>query len=250
MFSTIWHTFIYDPIYNILVGLIDVIPGGDVGLAVIGATIVVKLILFPLSLSAVRTQMILRKVQPKIKEIQEKIKDREEKARKLLALYKEYGINPFASLLVFILQIPVVITLYLVFVREPFPTINVDLLYAFIPVPEQVSMMFLNVINMETRSIILAALAGITQFFQVRYALPPLPEKKEGASASMKDDLMRSMHVQMKYVLPIVMAGVAYFISAVVALYFVTSNLFAIGQELYMRKTVKKKFSDEDTTVD
>lgn len=247
MFSTIWHTTIYDPIYNLLVFLIDILPGGDVGFAVIFATVIVKLILFPLSLSAVRTQMVIRKIQPKIQEIQKKFKEaREEQARKLLELYKKYNINPFASLLVFIIQIPIVVTLYLVFVREPFPTVNEDLLYMFVMLPEHVSMLFLGLIDMGNKSLVLAVLAGATQFVQIRYALPPVPPKKEGEESSMKDDLMRSMQLQMRYVLPVLMAVFAYIISAVVALYFITSNLFAIAQELYMRNTIKKKFENEE----
>lgn len=246
MFSAIWHTTIHDPIYNLLVFLIDIIPGGDVGLAVIFATIIVKIILFPLSISAVRTQMVIRKIQPQIKEIQKKFKEaREEQARKLLDLYKKYNINPFASLLVFIIQIPIIVTLYLVFAREPFPAVNTEILYTFVAIPEQLSMMFLGLFDMADRSVILALLAGATQFVQIRYALPPLPPKKEGEENTMKDDLMRNMQIQMKYVLPVLMAVFAYIISAVVALYFITSNLFAIAQELYMRNTIKKKFDEE-----
>jgi len=56
MFSFIWHTFFFDPVYNGLVFFIDVVPGGDVGIAIILMTIVVKIILLPLSLKAARTQ--------------------------------------------------------------------------------------------------------------------------------------------------------------------------------------------------
>lgn len=245
MISDIFHAVAYDPIYNLLVFLVGVIPGGSVGLAVILATVIVKIILFPLSLSAVRTQMVLKTIQPKIKEIQENLKDkREEMAQKLLALYKEYKINPFSSLLLFIIQIPIIIALYLVFFREAFPEINTEILYSFITIPSTIDLSFLGFIDVTERSIVLALLAGITQFFQVRFALPAPGPRKE--NASLKDDMLRNMQIQMRFLLPVLITIFAYVVSAVIALYFITSNLFAIGQELYMRKTVKKKFEEKE----
>lgn len=245
MISDIFHVVAYDPIYNLLVFLVGVIPGGSVGLAVILATVIVKVILFPLSLSAVRTQMVLKTIQPKIKEIQENLKDkREEMAQKLLALYKEYKINPFSSLLLFIIQIPIIIALYLVFFREAFPEINTEILYSFITIPNTIDLSFLGFIDVTERSIVLALLAGITQFFQVRFALPAPGPRKE--NASLKDDMLRNMQIQMRFLLPVLITIFAYVVSAVIALYFITSNLFAIGQELYMRKTVKKKFEEKE----
>ena len=250
MISDIFHAVAYDPIYNLLVFLVDVIPGGDVGLAVIFATIIVKVVLFPLSLSAVRTQMVLKTVQPMIKEIQERLKDKkEELAKELMALYAKYKINPFSSLLLFIIQIPIIIALYLVFLHEAFPVVNVDLLYSFIAIPESINLNFLSLIDVTAKSIPLALLAGVTQFFQVRFAMPAPGPRKE--NATMKDDMIRNLQVQMRYLMPVLITIFAYIISAVVALYFITSNLFAIGQELYMRQTVKKeKVEEEDPVTD
>ncbi len=249
MIGNIFHAVAYDPIYNLLVFLVDVIPGGDVGLAVVLATVVVKIVLFPLSLSAVRTQMVMKIAQPKIKEIQERLKDkREEMAKELMALYKEYKINPFSSLLLFLIQIPIIIALYLVFLREAFPEVNVDLLYSFVAIPEVISLQFLGFIDVTGRSIILALLAGITAYFQVRFAMPAPGPRKE--NASMKDDMIRNLQIQMRFMMPVLITIFAYVISAAVALYFVASNLFAIGQELYMRQTVKKEKKEEEGIVD
>ena len=67
MFNYIWHTFFFDPVYNGLVFFIDVIPGGDVGLAIIATVIVVKTILLPLSIKAAKTQRVMREIEPKLK---------------------------------------------------------------------------------------------------------------------------------------------------------------------------------------
>ncbi|MDB9944441.1 YidC/Oxa1 family membrane protein insertase, partial [bacterium] len=143
MFSALWHNLFFDPVYNTLIYAIDIIPGGDVGLAIILATIVVKVVLLPLSLRATETQLALKNIEPKIKEIKEKFKDkREEQARKMMDLYKEAGVNPFASILLLFIQIPVIIALYFSVVfggGVALPEINTALLYSFIPTPEQVS---------------------------------------------------------------------------------------------------------------
>jgi YidC/Oxa1 family membrane protein insertase len=79
MFSNIWHTFFFDPVYNALIFFIDIIPGGDVGLAIMATVLLVKTILLPISISAVKTQKAMREIEPKLKEIKEKYKDNRQK---------------------------------------------------------------------------------------------------------------------------------------------------------------------------
>lgn len=242
MWSFIWHTFFFDPVYNALVFFIDTIPGGDVGLAIVATTIVVKFLLLPLSVKATKTQVIMRELEPKLKLIKEEYKDdRETQAREMMALYREAGLNPFASVLLILLQIPIIIALYLsVFSGGgvALPAINTDLLYSWVSVPAAaaVSMLFLGVIDMAGRSLPLALLAGVTQFFQAKIAMPAPEPRAAGAEPNFKDDFQRTMHTQMRYVLPIVIFFVAYTISAAIALYFVVSNVFAIAQEYYVRR--------------
>jgi YidC/Oxa1 family membrane protein insertase len=240
MFLSLFHALVYDPIYNALIFLVAVLPYGDVGFAIIVLTIFVKLILFPLSLKAARTQLLVRDIEPKLKEIREKYKNsREEQARKTLELYREKGINPFATLFLAILQIPIILGLYLVFFYEKLPEIDISLLYSFTLVPDSFNLLFLGFINVTEISFVLALLAGITQYIQVRYAVPkPLP-RKDGEMPTFTTEFARSMHLQMQYVLPLIIFGVSYYVAAAIPLYFIVSNLFAIGQELYLRRTIK-----------
>lgn len=240
MFSYIWHTFFFDPVYNGLVFFIDVVPGGDVGLAIVGITIVVKLILLPLSIKAAKTQRIVRELDPQLKEIKKKHKDnREELAKATMAVYKEAGLNPFASIFLLFLQIPIIIALYWSVYSGggvALPEINTALLYSFIPTPETINMIFLGLIDVAGKSFPLALLAGVTQFFHARLAMPAPEPRKEGEAPDLKSDFARSMNLQMRYVMPIIIFVVAYTISAAVALYFTVSNLMAIAQEFVIRK--------------
>lgn len=240
MFSTIWHTFFFDPVYNTLVFFIDIVPGGDVGVAIILATVLVKTILLPLSIKAAKTQKVMRELEPKLKAIKEDHKDNKEaQARAMMDAYKEGGINPFASILLIFIQIPIIIALYLSVYSGggvKLPEINTDLLYSFVPNPELVNMFFAGLIHIDGRSLVLAALAGLAQFGYTRLAMPAPKPREAGAEPNFKDDFARSMSFQMRYVMPILIFFVAYTISAAIALYFLVSNLMQIGQEYFVRR--------------
>lgn len=245
MFSYIWHTFFFDPVYNGLVFFIDTIPGGDVGVAIVCITLLVKIILLPLSLKAARTQVLMRELEPKLKEIKEKYKGkREELARAMMDVYKEAGLNPFASILLLFVQIPIIIALYLSVYSGggvSLPDINTDLLYSFIPQPETINMIFLGIIDIAGKSLPLALLAGGTQFIHARLAIPKPEPRKEGAGIDFKEDFTRTMQTQMRYVMPIIIFVVAYTISAAIALYFTVSNIAMIAQELLVRRQRQQK---------
>ncbi len=237
--SFIWHTIFFDPIYNSLVFFIDIVRGGDVGIAIICTVILVKTIILPISLKAARTQLAMQILEPKLAKIKEEYKDkRDVQALKTMEVFKEAKVNPFSSILLLIIQIPIIIALYFAVYTGggiALPLINTGLLYSFIPNPETVSMMFLGLMDITQKSIWLAALAGLTQYIHTRLSLPPSKPRDPNAELNFKDDFTRSMQMQMRYVMPILIFFVAYTISAAIALYFTISNIMAIGQEYVVR---------------
>jgi YidC/Oxa1 family membrane protein insertase len=235
-----FKTTLYEPLYNALIFLIDVLPGANIGLAVIILTIIVKLILFPLSAKAIRTQLKIKEIDPELKEIKEKHKDkREEMGKAMLALYKKHKINPFSGIVLILIQLPVILSLYFVFTRAGFPSIDTSLLYSFVSEPINLNVSFLGFIDLSTNNnVILAVLAAISQYFQVKFAMPKPPESKD-SSNEFADNLARTMHVQMKFVMPIITLVISFTFVSVVGLYWLVSNLFAILQEIYIRKTIK-----------
>lgn len=239
----------YTPLYNGLVFLVDVLPGVEAGIAVVLFTIIVKFILFPLSKKAVITQLRVKKIDPQVKELREQYKDdKQQQAQKLMELYKNEGINPFSGILLVLIQIPIVFSLYFIFRNSGFPAIDTSLLYSFIPVPNEISPTLLGLINITQKSFFLALTAGVSSFLQIRYSIPKI-EKKSIEDRTFKDDLAHSMNVQMRYGMPTIILITAYFVGGAVALYWTTSNLFTLGQELYLRRRVKSKY-EEDTTND
>ncbi|MFT7507146.1 MAG: YidC/Oxa1 family membrane protein insertase [Acidimicrobiales bacterium] len=239
MWSYIWHTFFFDPVYNSLVFFVDILPGGDVGLAIVCTVVFIKIVMLPLSIKVTKMQAIMRELDPKIKEIKKKISDKQEQAKATMELYKKSNVNPLSSVGLMFIQFPIIISLYLAVSNGagfPFPDINVDLLYSFVTRPDAPSMLMLGFFDITLKSMPLALLAGATQFLHVRLSMPVPEPKKEGAEPSLKEDFARSMQMQMLYVMPIIIVVIAYTLSAAIALYFTVSNLMAIAQEFVVRR--------------
>ena len=242
MISYLFHILFYDPIYNLLVFLVHIIPGGDVGLAVVFITIIIRLLLLPFSLAAAKTQQVMNRLEPKLKEIKEIHKnDKVAQAEKTMALYKEASVNPLSSIITVILQIPILLALYWVFAYEAFPHIDAHILYSFVSTPPMVSMHFLGFINIAGKSVVLAALAGITQYIQATLAFSRVKKPNETKKKSVGPDLSKMMSTQVRFVFPFIIATIAYSTSGAVALYFVTTNIFGAFQELYVRRSLDKK---------
>lgn len=109
MFTTI----IVRPIFNLLVAIYALLPGHNFGLAIIIFTIVVRLALWPLLKKQLHQAKLMRKLQPELKKIKQASKgDRQKEALLMQELYKERGINPFGSIGIVLLQLPILIGLY------------------------------------------------------------------------------------------------------------------------------------------
>ncbi len=234
-----FFTFFYQPLYNGLIFLMDLLPWADAGVAVILFTTLVKLILFPISRKSVRTQLLMKKFEPELKEIRDKYKDnKQEQAVKTMAFYKEKAINPFSGIFLLFLQIPIIFALYKIFASSGLPVVNESILYSFVATPPALNVFFIGLIDVSMKSGILAFLAAVSTYFQIRYSLPA---PKESSGNQFKDDFARSMRIQMQYLFPLMVLVISYNISGALALYWITSNLFTIGQEIYIRREMGLK---------
>lgn len=233
MLSQLWNIALYKPLLNILAFLVSVIPGGDVGIAVIVLTILVKTALFPLSQKSIESQAKMNLLNPELKKIKESGASKEEQAKQTFELYKKYKTNPFSGCLLVLIQIPIIFALYYVFMKGL--SFDSNLLYSFVQKPINTNMNFLGLFDIGKNHIwVLTILAGASQFLQAYYM--PKPAITDSKSDSFQDSFARSMNMQMKYVFPFVVALIAYNLSGAVALYWVTSNMFAVGQQIYARK--------------
>lgn len=234
--SGLYHTFFFDPLYNTLLLLFKFMPWADAGIIIILLTVLVRLVLFPLSRKAVVTQVKMAEIGPQLEEIKESYKNKpEEQAKQTLALYREKGVNPFSGIIVILIQIPLIIALYQIFLH--FSEVRTDLLYSFVTAPEQVNTVFLGLIDLAGKSALIALLAAISTYFQLAVAGKYQAVPKGN---SFGDNLTRSMQSQMKYLFPVIVFFISYRISGVIALYWLTTNIFSIAQEIYVRHRLAK----------
>lgn len=245
--TNLWNTFLYEPIYNALIFIINNITFGDVGFAIVIVTILVKFILFPLTKKSASSQILMKKIEPEIKKIKQDYPNKEEQAKKTLELYKKYGTNPFSGCIVVLLQMPVIFALYYVFYKGL--KIDESLVYSFIQIPTTLSTNFLGVFELGEKSLFLGVLTGLSQFIQ-GYLASPVKNKQieilkdndsiKDKKTDFQEQLSDSMQMNIKYILPVFIGFIAWKISAAVALYWTVSNIFTILQEWYIRRKLSK----------
>ena len=151
-----------------------------------------------------------------------------------MALYKEHGVNPFLSIILLIVQLPILITLYRIILSGLGAGGIGAGLYAFIPAPNTINALFLGILDLKQRSIILVLLAAIAQYFQARLAIyrspnagPPSPAEK--------------MARQMAFIGPVITIVIFYNLPAGVGLYWLISSLFSISPTDYRKQATTRE---------
>ena len=228
----VFNTVLYQPLLNGLILLYQYIPGHDFGIAIIAITLIMRLLLYPSSIRGVRSQKALADLQPKIQEIQKEYKDDKNKQTKLLMeLYKKEKINPFSGCLPLLLQLPILIALYQVFLRGLQPESLTQSLYSFVSHPGIINFSFLGLINLAESNIFLALLAGIFQFYQLK-----ISTAQKGIIKKEATGFSKTMQQQMLYFFPIFTVFIIWKLGSVIGLYWIVSILFSIGEQYIVRK--------------
>jgi|CXWL01.1.fsa_nt_gi YidC/Oxa1 family membrane protein insertase len=238
MIHSAFTTFLVEPIYNVFVALIAFIPGHDAGIAIIILTLIIRGIFFPTFAQAMRTQHAMKRVEGDIAEINKKHKDNPtERGRKTMELFREHQIRPFASILALLIQLPVFIALYAVFLREGFPDIALELLYSFTPLPQMVQPVFLGFLDLTHAHLIpLAIFTAAVQYVQSRISAGAMPTNLPQEKAQ----LMLMQRQMLLYFLPFMMGFITYTLPAAAGLYLITNALVSVGQELLIARKYKE----------
>lgn len=230
--SYLFNTFLYDPLFNGLILLYKYITFEDLGLAIILLTIVIRLILYPLFYKSLKNQALLQKIQPDMERIQRDHNgDKEKQAAALLALYREHKVNPFSSFFLILVQLPILIALYQVFLSG-FSGEALKVVYAFIDIPQVINNTLLGLIDLKEKSIIIVIFAAAAQYVQSALALP----KREGAS----DSPSYKMAKNMMYIGPALTLLILGNLPAAVGIYWLTSSVFSVGQQWLINKSLNK----------
>lgn len=248
--SFLYTEVIYRPLFNLLVFLYDIIPGNDIGIAIILLTILVRLALYKVNGQAIKKQREMQEIQPEIREVQKKYKDNKEKqAQELMALYQKHKINPFSGCLPLLIQFPIIIALYHVFLNG-FKDESLNLLYTFVPNPGHLeSISFGGVIDLSVSSIYLALLASGLQYYQTKTLMDVSKKKASEKEAEKSGEEMtpeekmqefsQSLAKNMMYIMPVVTLLFAMNLPSGLALYWSVTTLFAIVQQYLIIKKRK-----------
>ncbi len=219
--SELFNKILYQPLFNVLVFLYQYL--GDLGVAIIILTVLIRVVLFPLFYKGAKDQAIMQRLAPKIKEIQTNHKNnREEQAKALMGLYREHKVNPLSSFLLILVQLPILIALYQVFMKG-------------LVGPDFLDLNFLGLIDLSKKSAIIVGLAAVAQYFQGKLSIIK--------SEKLFKDLtpMERMGRQMIYLGPILTIIFLYFFNlpSAVGLYWLTTSLFSVIQQIIINKRLK-----------
>jgi YidC/Oxa1 family membrane protein insertase len=235
-----FQTLFYQPVLNLLIFLYNIVPGNDLGIAIILLTIVIKAILYPLARKAIESQKAMQELQPKLAELKKKYaNDKEKMSREMMELYKNNKVNPFSSCLPLLIQMPFLFAVFRVF-RDELSHSSLDLIYPFIHNPEQIKTLGFGFLNLsQSGNLYLAILVGVAQFWQGKMMIAKRPEVH--TKGSRDEDMAAIMNKQMTYMMPLMIAFFSYSFPAGLALYWLTNTLLTGFQQLVVFRKAKKE---------
>ncbi len=234
---SLYNNIFLEPTFNALIALYNLV--GDVGLAIIFLTIIVRLIIFPVTLKSLKSQKALQELQPKLSALKEKYKgDKPGLAKATMELYKAEKVNPAASCLPLLIQLPIFIALYQA-LRIGLENGGFDLLYGFVNNPGTLNSVAFGFLDLAKVNIPIAVLAGLSQFWQAKMLARNKPSEK---SPGAKDETMlAAMNKQMLYVMPVMTVVIGASLQGGVILYWLVTNLLTIVQQYVFLKPAATK---------
>ncbi len=211
---------------------------GSLGWSIIVFTLLTKFAVFPLANSSLKAQKQLQQLQPELKKLSKKYgKNKQQLQKAQLELYQKYNANPIAGCIPQILQFVVIIILYQAMLK---------FLNGGLPESMDLNFLWFNVTQTDS-TFILPILAGLTQLVlslmiapgaEIRDIVPNKSNSKKVKEANAKEEdtaeMAATMQQQMLFVMPVIMGVVAAQFPAGLALYWVVSNIFTIGQQYFI----------------
>lgn len=239
---------VFGSIWNFIVAILNYLLQffydftGNYGVAIILLTVLVKLVLLPLTIKQTRSMLAMQRIQPEIKKLQEKFKDEKEKlSQEMMKFYKENKINPLSGCLPLLMQMPIFIALYTV-LRKYVMTPPIMLLGRVVQVnATNPSIMVVkgslvrntSFLGIENLSDSLRA-AGIAGYVLIILLMA-------STWYSQKQVMTDPRQKSMMYAMPLIMGFIGFSLPAGVVLYWVTTNILQIVQQYGIQRWEKKE---------
>jgi len=237
LITSFFSATIYQPLFNILIGIYNLIP--DLGISIILITVLIRLLLLPLSKKSIESQKQMQEIQPEIKKIQEKFKDNKKKqGEAMMNFYKEKKINPASGCLPLVIQLVILIALYRVFLSVIDYDSATTLLYSFVTNPmeiKNISMGFLDITAAGKVNLPLALITAALQYWQGKMMMnrtnKDKPEDKDQKKEPAFGEIMQK---QMLYMGPILTLVIGLSFPAGLLLYWFVTTLFMVSQQYWI----------------
>jgi len=214
----LFNSYLYNPLLNFLIYLYHNFSFGDIGIAVILLTVLVRIVLFPVFYKGAKDQAIMQKIAPKLKEIQVKHKDDKEKqVKETMALYKDHKVNPFSQIFLLLIQLPIMIAIFKIF------SVGIKTISNLNPY-------FLGFVDLTQKNLILVLIAAALQFYQTKLMLPKTDKNAKDLSPAEK------MGKQMMYIGPVMTVLIFSSLPSVISLYWLTFSAFSVIQQIVINK--------------
>ncbi len=258
----LFDLILIQPIFNVLVFIYGIVPGHDFGIALILFTILIRILLWPLVRRQLHQTKLMRSLQPELQRIRKRTAGNKQlEAQLMMELYREKGVNPFGSIGILILQLPIFISLYAV-VRlittsnQNIPKYtygvldNIPFVKHLVDNPQSFNETLLGVVSLSRHAVettgpyvpllLLAVLAGMLQFYQSRQLLPQVNEGrklrdllKEQAAGKRVDqsEMSALMSSRMVYLFPALTFFISIYLPGALVLYLATTSSVAIVQQ-------------------
>jgi YidC/Oxa1 family membrane protein insertase len=246
VFVKLYRGLIVKPFLNSLVFIASVLPGHNLGLAIIILTILVKLLLFYPTQKSLEGQKKMQLLQPKLEEVRKKYKeDPQKQQEETVRLWKEHKINPFQSCLPILLQFPILIGLITVIGSGSNIDLSRHLLYGgYQHLAWTFDTNFLGLDLTVPHIWIFPPLLIVLQFIQMWLSFRIADKKKakqiekieHGGVQTTEKSAQELQQKVMMYVLPLMIGFFALRYPSAVALYWGISTLFAIGQQIIVNR--------------
>ncbi|MBP7992653.1 MAG: membrane protein insertase YidC [Candidatus Magasanikbacteria bacterium] len=228
--KALFTTILYQPLINLFVGLYGLIP--DLGVIILLVTIISKIALYPLTTKSIRAQRVLSELQPKLEALKKEFKDDQQKlATETMKMYREHKINPLSSCLPLLIQLPIFIALYYV-LQAVIKSDQLNLLYSFVPNPGTIKTVTLGFLDLHKPSIVLAVLAGASQYWQAKTMIAKQP--KPAGDGSSAESMSAMMNKQMLYFMPVLTVIIGWTLPAGLTLYWFFSTILTVFQQMYV----------------
>lgn len=218
-----WHSFVqgFSSIIQLFYSYTVQLDIGSYGLAIIMITVLLKVLLYPLSAKQMNSVKAMQELQPMVKDLQERYKGQPEKSQKaVMELYKEYKVNPLAGCFPLLIQMPILIAFYQALLTLEYLE------------PSHAGFLWIAHLSQPDRTLILPILTAASTYWQQKVS-----------TTNTQDQMQKYMLLFM----PLFIGYLSYTFPAGLALYWVVFSVIGALQQMYVNRKHNKAKAEVET---